>query len=129
MSGDQGYHRAMEWRLAKGTWGRGPVAMWLRLRTAVVAGENPPPPLECLVAATDSASSVAIPIDLTRATFVNCDLTIMLHRAPLGEWMCLDAATTAEAHGIGLTRAWLWDTTGLVGHSLQTLFLEPRAGG
>jgi len=43
--------------------------------------------------------------------------------------VCLDAATTGEAHGIGLARARLWDTTGLVGRSLQTLLLEPRAGG
>jgi hypothetical protein len=88
MSGDEGYHRAVEWRLAKGTWGRGPVA-----------------------------------------AFVNGDLTIALHRAPAGEWVCLDAATTGEPHGIGLARARLWDTTGLVGRSLQTLLLEPRAGG
>jgi hypothetical protein len=128
MSGDQGYHRAVEWRIATGTWGRGPVAAWLRLRVPLVAGETTPP-LECLVAAADSASGVAVVVDPARATFVNGDLTIALHRAPAGEWMCLDAATTGEAHGIGLTRARLWDTAGLVGRSLQTLLLEPRAGG
>ncbi len=127
MSGDEGYHRAVEWRLAKGTWGRGPVAAWLRLRVPLVAGETPTPPLECLVAAADSASGVAVAVDPARATFVNGDLTIALHRIPAGEWICLDAATTGESHGIGLARARLWDTTGLVGRSLQTLLLEPRA--
>jgi len=39
----------------------------------------------------------------------------------------LDAATSGERHGIGLARARLWDTAGLVGRSLQTLLLEPRA--
>ncbi len=68
-------------------------------------------------------------MDPARATFVNGDLTIALHRPPAGEWTCLDAATTGEAHGIGLTRARLWDTAGPVGRSLQTLLLEPRAGG
>jgi acyl-CoA thioesterase len=116
MSGDEGYHRAVEWRLAKGTWGRGPVAAWLRLRVP-------------LVAVADSASGVAVAVDPAHATFVNGDLTIALHRAPAGEWVCLDAATTGEPHGIGLARARLWDTTGLVGRSLQTLLLEPRAGG
>lgn len=128
MAGDEGYHRAMEWRLAKGTWGRGPVAAWLRPRVPLVAGETPPSPLECLVTAADSASGVAVVADPARATFVNGDLTVALHRAPVGEWMCLDAAATGEAHGIGLARARLWDTTGLVGRSLQTLLLEPRAG-
>jgi len=128
MSGDEGYHRAVEWRLAKGTWGRGPVAVWLRLRVALVAGETPTSPLECLVAATDSASGVAVVVDPAAATFVNGDLTIALHRGPVGEWTCLDAATTGERHGIGLARARLWDTAGLVGRSLQTLLLEPRVG-
>jgi acyl-Coa thioesterase superfamily protein/acyl-CoA thioesterase superfamily protein len=129
MSGDEGYHRAVEWRIAKGTWGRGPVAGWLRLRVPLVADETPTPPLECLVATADSASGLAVVVDPARATFVNGDLTIALHRVPAGEWICLDAATTGEAHGIGLTRARLWDTTGPVGRSLQTLLLEPRAGG
>jgi hypothetical protein len=126
MTGDEGYHRAMEWRMAKGTWGHGPVKVWLRPRVPVVAGECPTPPLQCLVAAADSASGVAVIVDPRRATFVNADLTIALHRAPVGEWICLDAATTGEAHGVGLSRARLWDTAGLVGRSLQTLLLEPR---
>ena len=127
MTGGEGYHRAMEWRLARGTWGRGPVAVWLRPRVPLVGGE-PTSPLECLVAAADSASGVAVAVDPARATFVNGDLTIALHRAPAGEWICLDAATTAEAHGIGLARARLWDESGPAGRSLQTLLLEPRAG-
>ena len=127
MSGDEGYHRAVEWRIARGTWGRGPVAAWLRLRVPLVTGETPTP-LECLVTVADSASGIAVAVDPARATFVNGDLTIALHRVPAGEWTCLDAATTAESHGIALTRARLWNTTGPVGRSLQTLLLEPRAG-
>ncbi|HEX7214192.1 MAG TPA: thioesterase family protein [Methylomirabilota bacterium] len=126
MSADQGYHRAMEWRLARGTLGRGPTAAWLRPRVALVAGETPTP-LECLVTAADSASGVALAVDPRTTTFVNGDLTIALHRAPTGEWTCLDAASSGERHGIGLARARLWDTAGLVGRSLQTLLLEPRA--
>jgi Thioesterase-like superfamily len=124
--GAEGYHRAVEWRIAKGTWGKGPVAVWLRLRAPLVAGETPTPPLQCLVAAADSASGVAVVVDPARVTFVNGDLTIALHRAPVGEWICLDAAATGETHGIGLARARIWDTVGLVGRSLQTLLLEPR---
>jgi hypothetical protein len=92
-----------------------------------VAGETTSP-LESLVAVADSASGLAVIVDPARVTFVNGDLTIALHRVPAGEWTCLDAATTGESHGIGLTGARLWDTTGLVGRSLQTLLLEPRPG-
>jgi hypothetical protein len=94
----------------------------------LLAGETPTP-LACLVLAGDSASGVAVVVDPRAVTFVNGDLTIALHRGPVGEWICLDAATTGEPHGIGLTRARLWDTAGLVGRSLQTLLLEPRIAG
>jgi hypothetical protein len=100
--------------------------VWVRLRVPLVAGEAPTP-LESLVAAADTASGVALVVDPARATFVNGDLTIALHRIPIGEWICLDAATTGEPHGIGLARARLWDGAGLVGRSLQTLLLETRA--
>ena len=69
------------------------MAAWLRLRVPLVAGETPTPPLECLVAAADSASGVAVAVDPARATFVNGDLTIALHRGPVGQWMCRDAAS------------------------------------
>jgi hypothetical protein len=82
--------------------------------------------LESLVAVADSASGIAVVVDPAQATFVNGDLTIALHRTPVGEWTCLDAATVGERHGIGLTRAHLWDTGGPVGRSLQTLLLETR---
>jgi hypothetical protein len=125
MRGDEGYHRATEWRLARGAWGRGPAVMWVRPRVALVAGETPTP-LECLVIAADSASGVAVVLDPATTSFVNGDLTIALHREPIGEWTGLDAATIAEPHGVGLTRARLWDTAGLVGRSLQSLLIEPR---
>jgi hypothetical protein len=127
MSGEQGYHRAVEWRLARGTWGRGPAAAWLRLRVPLVA-ESATSALESLVAVADSASGVAVVVDPAQATFVNGDLTVALHRMPVGEWTCLDAATVGERHGIGLTRARLWDMAGPIGRSLQTLLLEPREG-
>jgi Thioesterase-like superfamily len=125
MTGEQGYHRAMEWRIARGTWGQGPTAVWLRPRVPLVAGEETSP-LEALVIAADSASGVALVVPFETATFVNGDLTIALHRTPVGEWVCLDAATTGEPHGVGLTRARLWDARGVVGWSLQTLLLEGR---
>lgn len=128
MSGDEGYHRATEWRIARGTWGQGPTAMWLRPRVALVAGETTTP-LEALVIAADSASGAAVIVDHAATTFVNGDLTIALHREPAGDWICLDADTTGERHGIGLTRAQLWDERGPVGWSLQTLVLEARDGG
>jgi hypothetical protein len=120
-----GYHTAVEGRTARGTWGAGPAAIWLRPRVPLVAGE-PASPLQRLAIVADSASGVGVVLDKDRHSWVNADLTLVLHRTPEGEWTCLDAATTAEAHGVGMTRARLWDGRGAVGISLQSLVVESR---
>jgi hypothetical protein len=120
-----GYHTAVETRIARGTWGKGPVAAWMRSRVQLVAGETPSP-LQRLLIVADSASGVAVVLDYKRYTFVNADLTVAVHRPPEGEWICLDASTVAEAHGIGLTRARLWDARGALGVSLQSCLVESR---
>jgi len=122
-----GYQTAVETRIARGTWGKGPVAAWMRSRVPLVAGE-PLSPLQRLLILTDTASGLAVMIDYTRYTFVNADLTVAVHRPPEGDWICLDAETVAEAHGVGLTRARLWDTRGALGVSLQCCLVAPRLG-
>ena len=120
-----GYHTAMETRIARGTWGKGAVAAWMRSLVPLVAGEMPSA-LQRLLIAADSASGVAVVVEPAHHTFVNADLTVSVHRRPEGEWVCLDASTVAEAHGVGLTRARLWDARGPVGVSLQTCLAERR---
>jgi Thioesterase-like superfamily len=120
-----GYHTAMETRIAAGTWGKGPVTAWMRPRVPLVDGE-PMSPLQRLMSAVDSASGVAVVLEPAHYTFVNADLTVGLHRPPEGDWIGLDAATVAEAHGVGLTRARLWDERGAFGVSLQCCLAESR---
>jgi len=120
-----GYHTAVESRIARGTWGQGPAAMWLRPRVALVAGEALSP-LQRVMIAADSGNGIAISLDPARFTFVNADLTVALEREPEGEWVCLDATTRTREEGIGLTETLLWDTRGVIGRGLQTLLVEPR---
>jgi hypothetical protein len=120
-----GYHTAMEIRVASGVWGKGPMAAWMRPRVALVEGEMASP-LQRLMIAVDSASGIAVVVEPAHYTFVNADLTVAIHRPPEGEWVCLDAATVAETHGIGLTRARLWDVRGAFGVSLQSCLAERR---
>jgi acyl-coenzyme A thioesterase PaaI-like protein len=121
------YHTSVETRLGRGVWGKGAVLAWMRTRVPLVAGEAPSP-VQRLAVLADSASGLAVVLEHARHTFVNADLTIALHRAPEGDWVALDAATVAEAHGVGLTRARLWDRRGAIGVSLQTCLVESRAG-
>src|SRR5262245_41767525 len=98
-----GYQASVEVRIARGTWGQGPVAAWMRGRVPLIDGETPSP-LQRLLVVADSASGLAVVLDYKRYTFVNADLTVAVHRPPESDWICLDASTVAEPHGVGLTR-------------------------
>jgi hypothetical protein len=126
-TGDLGYHRAMESRVARGTFGAGAMTVWMRARIPIVAGEEITP-LQRVAVAADSGNGVSVALDLSRFTFLNPDLTIYLHRVPRGEWVCLDAVTTPEPHGVGLADTALFDEGGPIGRSLQSLIVQPRKG-
>ena len=116
-----GYHTGVETRLARGTFGSGRAAAWMRLRVPLVLGEAPSPAQRVLVVA-DSGSGVGAAFDPARyVPFVNADLTVSLHRLPDGDWIGLDAITALEPHGIGLTRTGLYDARGPIGEGMQGL--------
>ena len=122
-----GYHTSMEGRRAAGEFGSGRMAVWFRMKCAVVAGEDPTP-LQRLAAAADSGNGISVALDLKRYTFVNPDLTIALLRRPVGEWFALDARTLAGDEGLGLADTRYWDERGVLGRGVQTLLVEPRNG-
>jgi hypothetical protein len=124
-TGDVGYHTAMETRLARGTFGEGMVSMWMRMRVPLVEGRAPSP-LERVMIAADSGNGVSMSLDPKRFTFVNPDLTVYLHRPPVGEWVCLDARTIPQARGIGLADTRLLDEEGPIGRSVQSLLIDAR---
>ncbi len=122
---ETGYQTAMEARLAAGAFGQGAMALWMRMRIPLIAGETPAPLVRVVVAA-DSGNGVSVGLDTARWTFVNPDLTVYLRRPPAGEWVCLDAVTDPEPHGIGLAECRLHDERGPIGRSLQSLIIQPR---
>jgi acyl-Coa thioesterase superfamily protein/acyl-CoA thioesterase superfamily protein len=120
-----GYHTGVETRLARGTFGSGHAAAWMRLRVPLVHGETPSP-AQRVLAVADSGSGVGAAFDPARyVPFINADLSVSLHRLPDGEWIGLEAVTTLEPHGIGLTRTGLYDTLGPIGVGLQGLVVGP----
>lgn len=123
---DVGYHTAMDVRFVRGSFLEpGPALVWMRPRVAIVAGEEPSPLQRVLVAA-DSGNGVSAVLDLSRFVFINTDLTVHLHRLPAGEWVCLDALTLPESHGVGMSDTSLWDERGRLGRALQSLFVARR---
>lgn len=122
-----GYHTGMEGRLARGRVGQGPVAMWMRMRQPLLP-DQPPSPLQRVMIAADSGNGVSQVLDPRRFTFVNPDLTVYLHRPPVGEWVCLDARTIPQERGIGLADTRLLDEQGPIGRSVQSLLIDTVRG-
>lgn len=120
------YIASMQWSFVEGSFFEpGPATAWLRMRRPLVAGESPSP-LQRVLTAADSASGISGALDFSRWVYVNPDLTVYLHRELEGEWVCLEAATTPEPTGVGLTTSVLHDPRGPLGRTGQSLFVAPR---
>ena len=121
-----GYLHAMEWRWVRGHFAElGPAAVWARMRMPLVEGEEPTP-LQRVLATADSGNGAGSALPLDEWLYVNTELTVHLHRPPVGEWVCLDAATTLGPSGGGLAASVLSDVDGEVGRGAQALVLRPR---
>ena len=121
-----GYHTAVEYRFVSGSFLEpGPATVWMRMRYPLIAGEQPSPLQRVLIAA-DSGNGVSATLDWHEFLFINVDLSVYLHRLPAGEWVCLDALTTAQPNGIGLAETALSDRDGALGTALQTLLVAAR---
>jgi len=121
-----GYHSAMEVRFVRGGFVEpGPALVWLRMRQPLVAGEEPSPLQRVLVAA-DVGNGVSATLDYHRYLFINVDLTVHLERLPAGEWVCVDAVTLPQPHGVGTAESTLSDERGRIGRALQTLLIAEK---
>jgi len=121
-----GYHTAMEVRFVYGSFTEpGPALAWMRMRVALVEGEEPEP-LHRVLAAADSGNGVSSPLDYRRWMFINADVSVSLRRHPRGEWVGLEAATYAEPDGIGMSDTMLRDQDGMIGRATQSLFVAPQ---
>jgi len=122
----EAYHsHAVEHRFVAGGFERpGPSIDWIRLRVPLVVGEDTSP-LCRVVAVADFGNGVSWVLNRTDGyLFINPDLTVYLHREPADEWVCLDAETQAQGHGVGLAESRVFDRRGPIGRSLQSLLIE-----
>ena len=122
------HSHAVDHRFVSGGFDRpGPAIDWIRLRVPLLAGEETPP-ISRVAAAADFGNGVSWTLSRVDGyVFINPDLTLYLHAYPAGEWVCLDAATYPQPHGVGLAESRLWGEQGVLGRSLQTLLVE-RSG-
>ncbi|MGQ0479555.1 MAG: thioesterase family protein [Pseudonocardia sp.] len=121
-----GYLDAVEWRWLHGGFEMaGDGQVWARPRVAIVEGEEPSP-LQRVAAIADSANGVGARLDITRWLYLNTEITLHLHRMPVGEWVGVDAHTVIGPTGLGTVSATLHDLHGHIGRCAQQLTVRPR---
>ena len=59
-----------------------------------------------------------------RYSCINPDLTITLHRLPVGAWVGLDSVTYPEPTGFGVAESVLHDERGRIGRAVQTVLID-----
>lgn len=102
----------------------GPTSLWMKT-VPLLAGEQASP-FQRICPLADCGNAFgrnADPWDIV--TFANADLSVVLHRDPVGDWLGSHAVSYWESDGIGLADAQLFDRHGSVGRALQTLVLRP----
>ncbi len=122
----EGYLSHVEWRFEDGNFDApGPSRAWGRPMIPLLPGEEIAPMPRTLLLA-DTGSGISMMLDPRLFIFINVDLTVVLQRDPVSEWLLLDAATSMGGTGTGLAETQLSDTNGLVGAAMQTLLVSPR---
>jgi len=121
-----GYLSQVEWRFVAGSFEQpGPCQVWARPLLPLLPDEELSPMCRTLLLG-DSGSGVSMALDPMAFIFINVDLTVILQRDPVGEWLLLDAVTTMGGSGTGLAETRFSDAAGVVGTGIQTLLVSPR---
>lgn len=103
----------------------GPATDWIELVVPVV-DEEEPSPLQRVVAAADFGNGVSAAVPHATHTFINPDLTVVLHREAVAGPIAIEATTRVDPSGIGAAETTLWDVDGRVGRGIQTLVVDGR---
>jgi hypothetical protein len=103
----------------------GPGAIWYRVDRPIVEGAAISQIMRAVVAA-DFCNGTSSVLDFGKWTFLNADLTVSLARAPVGDWILLDAQTWVGPGGAGIAAGRLGDISGYFGRAVQSLVIEKR---
>jgi hypothetical protein len=116
-----GYLSAIDWCLEHGSFATsGPAKAWARPNVALVDGEAMTPWQRVLTVA-DSGSGISVCAPPAEHPAINCDISVVLHRDPAGDWIGLDSRTTAVPGEGAMTQTTVFDPTGVTGSATQTL--------
>lgn len=101
----------------------GPTTVWMR--APPLLPDEEPSPFQSVCPLADCGNGLSRNAEITEASFVNPDLTVILHRLPRSEWLASSAISFWEPTGIGLATATLFDEHGAIGVASQSLLVRP----
>jgi hypothetical protein len=104
---------------------RRPGATTSWINTAPLLPSETPSPFQAICPLADCGNAFGRHAEPWEVAFVNADLTIALHRDPVGDWFGSRAVSWWQPDGVGLAEALLFDDVGAVGRALQTMVLRP----
>lgn len=122
---DRNYVHSTEWLWLTKPMAPGAGESWIRPIVDLVKGEAMTP-MQRLFSIADCANGIGSRIDITRYTFLNTDLTVHVHRVPVGEWVGIRSETRYGPDGVATTVGTLFDDDGAVGVIQQAVLVRPR---
>jgi len=122
--GNTTFFDAVEMRTASGTpFGGGSATAWMRPRVPLVEGAVVSP-YSITALAADSANGVSRIAPFDELIAINTDLTVYFVRKPVGDWVAIGASTISQGLGLGITDSMVYDASGFVGRSNQSIFFD-----
>jgi hypothetical protein len=103
----------------------GPAAIWYRIDRPIVENAAISQAMRAVVAA-DFCNGTSTVLEFDKWTFLNADLSVSLARAPVGDWILLNAETWIGLDGAGIAAGRLGDSKGYFGRAVQSLVIEKR---
>jgi hypothetical protein len=100
----------------------GPTTIWMKTQHPVVADEAPSP-FQRIAPLSDCGNGISYNATVEATSFVNADLTLSLHREPVGDWFASRSVSHWQSSGIGLADSELFDVRGAGGRATQSLIL------
>lgn len=124
-----GFHKHIEVRTFRDETAPGggrAVGAWLRFPYGLFEGEEMTSYLHA-ASLSDFANGLGNLSAGEGAGYINCDITLTVHREPVGEYVAMELEAGAGPVGIGSNHAILSDVEGVFGGVAQSLLLNPRA--
>lgn len=125
----QGFHTSVESRWVTGADDPEP-KLWVRIPMPFIEGEETHPAVAA-AALSDFGNAVASHVHSARhvrgLSYINADITLLMHRDPVGEWFCLHADHRDEVAGVGVVESIWYDTQGRYARVVESRLANQRA--